>query len=319
MNLPMLDRPVDNTAQSAYMNCPREFLFSMVLHRRAREVKPALSFGSIWHKILECHYKSGADVVHVEDSVREWHSKTPQSPVGTDYRTLERALSDYKGPYLKKWPLAKDIKSTIGFPSSPMVEISTSIQGNGLAAPYAGKIDRFVEEDLCFIEDHKTTSRKDKYYFEQFQLSNQMMGYTFIGGLLVPDRRIVGVRINLYHVLTNESGFDRQLITFSQSQLEGWRDNYNKWVARIKLDYWAWRIAQGEDYGDLGLSGELADFIRAAGIEPFPAHFGDNGCSRKFGRCTYFNVCSLPPRVQMKALEQDFDVVPWNPLEVDDD
>lgn len=315
MDLPLLQRPIDNTALSAYMTCPREFLFSMVLHRRARETSQALSFGAIWHKVLEYHYKTGGDIVTVEDSVRAYHEKHPSAP-GSDYRTLERALMDYK-EYLKKWPLGKDLKATIGFPDRPMVEISTEIQGGDLAYPYAGKIDRAVSEDLDFIEDHKTTSRKESGYFEQFELSNQMKGYTYIANRLMPDRNIVGVRINLYHVLTRETNFDRQLITFSKAQLVEWAENYNKWFSRVKMEYWAWLLQQGADPSELGIDNVLVDFLR--GLDPFPAHFGDNGCSRKFGKCSYFHVCKLPPRVQMKALEQDFDVKPWNPLDADED
>jgi hypothetical protein len=297
------------------MNCPREYFFGYVLHRRARETSAALSFGDIWHKILELHYKTGADVVAVREGIFLHTADKPSS--GEDYRTLDRALMDYEKYYLKKWPLAKDIASTIGFPDNPMVELKVSMQGEPLIHPYAGKIDRLFEEDgLVYVEDHKTTSRFDKHFFKQFELSNQMKGYTTIGGHILPSRKVAGVRINAYHCLTTKTDFYRQVITFSKAQLDEWAENYNKWIVRLRMDYFAWRLSQGATPDELGLDPVLVDFLRR--IEPFPAHFGDNGCSRKFGMCTYYGVCSLPPRVHMKALEMDFDVKPWNPLDHDD-
>lgn len=317
-NLPVLERPIDNTAQSAFMNCPKEFFFGMVLHRRSREESSPLSFGSVWHKILEIHYKSGADIVAVEDGVRAYVAAHPM-PVSSDYRTLERALMDYKKKYLSRpeRTLSKDLLSTIGFPKNPMVELTTSIQGGKLEHPYAGKLDRLVSDELNFVEDHKTTSRFDKHYFSQYELSNQMMGYTYMANLLVPGANFVGVRINVYHVLTEKTDFKSQLVTFSKPQLDGWADNYNSWSAAIRLAYWSWRLQTGLDPAVLGLPDQLIDFMRQ--FNSWPAHFGDNGCSRKFGLCSYFHVCKLSPKIQMRALEQDFDVKPWNPLDADED
>lgn len=305
---------MDNTAQSAYMACPREFLFGMVLHRRSKERKSALSFGSLWHRILEEHYRSGADIIAVEEAATNiWEGDTPG-----DHRTLNRALMDYQ-KYLKTWGLAKDVQETVGFPDNPMVEMSTSAASEEIDHPYAGKIDRMVNEvdGLAFVEDHKTTSRLDKYYFDQFTNSNQMKGYKFLGGKLAPSIPLVGVRINVIHTLKNETNFHRRLITYSPSQMTEWADNYNKWIVRIRLDYWAWAIQGGADPEQVGIDGSMVDFLKQ--WQAFPAHFGDNGCSRKFGLCTYHGVCSLPPRVQMKALENDFVIAPWNPLNVEDD
>lgn len=316
----VLERPIDNTALSAYMACPKEFLFAMILHRRIKKgakEKQALSYGSLWHKILENHYLSGGDPHKVMEAIEIWQGNEPG-----DHRTFERAMMDYQ-KYLKTWDPDKDLKSTIGFPSNPLVEIQTQIRTDELAHPYSGKIDRMVceQDGMSFIEDHKTTSRLDSHYFDQFTNSNQMMGYTYIGQHTAPSHDIKGVRINLYHVLKNNTNFHRRVILFSKNKLREWVANYNKWIARVRIDYWAWLLAEGhatqEQLREVVGDGHLMDFI--LDIEAFPAHFGDNGCNRKYGLCTYFGICSLSPHIQMKALEQDFDVLPWNPLEVDDE
>lgn len=316
MELPVLGRPIDNTALGTYMACPREFLFAMVLNRRKKKGardSPALEFGSLWHKILELHYQSGGDIATVMQAIDFWKGNPPD-----DYRTFQRAMMDYRGKWQKTWDPEKDLRETVGFPDSPMVEIRAEIEAEELVHPYAGKIDRvFVEhEGQAFVEDHKTTSRLDKHYFKQFELSNQMMGYTFMGQRLAPSLGIAGVRINLYHCLTKQSNFHRRVIMFSKAQLRAWAENYNSWMGRLRMDYWSWYIQQGNDPDELGIDPGIVDLLR--NWTPMPAHFGDNGCSRKFGLCTYYGVCSLTPRVQMKVLEADFDIAPWNPLEVDE-
>ncbi len=315
--LPVLSRPIDNTALSSYMACPTEFLFAMIMHRRRIKGAPEsapLSFGSLWHRILELHYKSGGDIAQVMTSIESWQGNIPG-----DYRTYQRALESYQNKYLKTWDAEKDIQETVGYPNNPMIEVRAEIEDELLDHPYAGKIDRFFkdETDVGFIEDHKTTSRLDKHYFKQFENSNQMMGYTFIGQRLAPSLGIVGVRINLGHFLKNSTEFHRRTIMYSKSKLLKWAQNYNSWIARVRLDYWSWMIQQGGDPDELGIDSSLVDFLRHS-WQPFPSHYGDNGCSRKFGLCTYYGICSLPPRIQLKALEKDFELSTWNPLEVDD-
>jgi hypothetical protein len=304
--LPVIDRPIDNTALSAYMACPREYALAMMLHRRAAGTSAALTFGAAWHKALEIHYKSDGN----EDAVMlgtqlTW--KDHDSP--DDYRTLQRVLLDYK-KYAKTWgkPSAEAAK-TVGWPDAPLVELSTNAQGKYLMHPWAGKIDRIIElGGQYYIEDHKTTSRLDKNYFKQFELSYQMMGYTYLGRQLLPGKKIAGVRINLSHVLKTGTNFQRQLFTFSDRQIDEWVDVTNRWFKCLAGDV--------ELYLELVEKGyESLDALCAA----FPAHFGDNGCSRKFGLCQYLDVCSAPPQVRMRMLEQNFEFRPWNPLEVEDE
>src|SRR3972149_11547566 len=69
-----IPRSLDNTALDLYMTCPRKYFYAMVLNRRKTGLtKPALAYGSCWHKILETHYKSGgdADLVRVA-AITSW-------------------------------------------------------------------------------------------------------------------------------------------------------------------------------------------------------------------------------------------------------
>ena len=305
--LPGIDRPIDNTALQAYMTCPREYFFSMILHRRKAESakSPALGFGSLWHDILAMHYKSGG----VRELVQARAYKTGQghdSP--DDYRTLDRALLDYD-KYVKRELVTLDVQKTIGYPEAPLIEIATNAQGDGLLHPWAGKLDRIIElGGLIYVEDHKTTSRFDKNYWMQYELSNQMKGYTYLASQLFPELKIAGVRINLSHVLTASTEFNRKLFSYPADVMQDWITTTNEWLLRLSRDSEAYASA-------LEISGDPWE----AALTTFPAHYGDNACSRKFGLCSYHEVCSLSPRLRRRFLEANYDIYPWNPLTIDGD
>lgn len=305
--LPVIDRPLDNTALQAYMRCPREYWMSMVLHRRPKGKSAPLVFGTAWHKALEIHYRSNGnrDLVHLAVA-QAWEGHD----AADDYRTLNRVLLEYD-KYVKHYgPPGREDAKTLGSGADAVVEMSTNAQGDDLLHPWAGKIDRIIElNGLYYIEDHKTTSRFDKNYFRQFDLSNQMMGYTYLGKQILPNLNIVGVRINLLHVLTEKSAFHRQLFTFSPPQIKEWTVNSNHWMARLARDY-----EQVKADIEAGLYDPAVDLAPPS----FPGHYGDDGCSRKFGMCAYHPVCSSSPKIRKDVLEREFDINPWNPLEADE-
>lgn len=287
--LPVIDRPMDNTALSMYMTCPRKYDFSMRQHRRRTGApSPAIAYGTCWHAGLEAHYKTGGDADAVFMAMAQaWedHGKID------DHRTLDRCWLEYAN-YLKRWgTVDEEDARTVGFPESPAVEISANVEWPGALHAYAGKIDRIIElQGQYYVEDHKTTSRMGNYYFSQFELSNQMQGYVWIARMLIPEVKILGVRINAHCVLKRESKFERQLITFSEDRLQEWAENYNRWIERI--------------------SGSYAH-------EDFPGNY--SACDGKYGMCQYAEVCSMPPRLRQRVLEQDFEIAPWNPLEALED
>ena len=307
--LPVIDRPLDNTAMTAYMTCPREYYFSMVLHRRHPGKSPPLVFGSAWHKALETRYKGG-DVNLVRYAVSNWW-ETEGHNEPEDYRTLARCILDYDR-YCKEFGEDGNKESdgkTLGAAGEMMVELSTNAQDELLIHPWAGKLDRIIDlGGLIYPEDHKTTSRLDKHFFRQFELSNQMMGYTRLGKYLLPQMPVVGVRINVSHVLTKETKFYRQLVTFGPQQLQRWANVMNVWMTKLAADYTAINA-----FAD----GKPLPLIPPDDI--FVQHFGDNACSRKYGMCAYHPVCSSSPVAQANVLMKEFEINPWNPLKEGDD
>jgi hypothetical protein len=284
--LPVIDRPLDNTAMSLFMRCPRKYDFAMRRHRRGsgNTNSPALAYGSAWHTMMELHYKFGgdSDIVYM-GLEKHWqdHGKLD------DHRTKERAWLEYQKYVEKYGPPDQEEAKTVGFPDNPLVEISANVTWDGAPHAYAGKIDRIIElQGQYYVEDHKTTSRMGDYYFKQFELSNQMMGYVWIARKLIPGIKIAGVRINAHCVLKRESKFARNVISFSDDRLEEWAENYADWIARLQHCY-------AEDN--------------------FPGNYSE--CDGKYRICEYATVCSMPPRLRERVLESEFEINPWNPLD----
>lgn len=292
-------RVIDNTAMKAYMTCPRKFLYSMMQHRRGRGLPtPALAYGSGWHRALQASYSAPQSdratlVAAVEDyCITRWEKSTNPE----DYRTFDRTMVEYER-YLDNYGLPWDEPAqTVGWPDRPMVEITVDMPIPGARHPYAGKLDRIITENgLFLIEDHKTTSSMRADYFRQWELDSQMISYAALASI-VTGLQIAGVRINLHVCRKSDSLFERRVIPFSPKRMQDWMAKYDEWLARIEDE------VRRQAAGDPGA---------------FPENF--SACSGKYSMCEYAPVCSLDPSRRQYALEQDFDVAPWNPLESTED
>lgn len=299
---PHIDRSIDNTALAAFMECPRKFYYSMILNRRKGGLsKPALSYGTTWHAILETHYKTGGNIAAVKDAaIASWQPHDNPD----DHRTLERALKAYVG-YLGRWgdhnADSQGNGKTVGFPDTPVVELATELWWEGALHPYAGKIDRVFElQGLYYVEDHKTTSQLGANYFYQFDPSNQMMGYAVLAQELT-GLPIAGVRINAHGVLKTQDKFERKIVTYSQPRLAEWKRNYNNWIHRLELSL---GLLTDIEYDSMDPEDRL--------LKAFPHQF--NACAAKYGMCQYAEVCTSPPHLRKKIIEFEFEEQVWDPM-----
>ena len=294
----IIGRPIDNTVLSAYMACARRGLYMGWLHRRkGGTLSPALAFGSGWHHIMEAHFKHAecsldelvADVT--EYAAERWEDHQQLD----DHRTFQRAILEYK-KYIKTYGLPwNEEAKTVGWPENPLVEISSDVAIPDARHPYAGKKDRIITvHGQYLVEDHKTASRADS--FAAYEMDNQMIGYA-VQAQLLTGRPIAGVRVDRLVVRKNDSELERRTISYGQERLRQWMQNYDRQLDRLERD--------------LELFAKNPDIATTDG---FPLNF--SACHGKYGMCVYAGVCSLPPRMWQGVLEDDFEVIPWNPLEV---
>lgn len=296
----------DNTAVSCFMTCPREYMFAHVEDWFTKgKTSAPLHFGTVWHTALETHYRHDGDFLAVEDAVNRGWGTADFGP--DEFRTRQRLLSDYMR-YLATYgrptvEAATGQGKTVGEGDSLLLEIASNVTGGGLIRPWAVRLDRVFElVGGHYIEDHKTTSRMDGDYFSNFNLSNQIMGYTAVGQLLFPELDIRGVRVNVSYITKTKTEFLRQLFTYTPEQIAEWKETANAWTNRITTELMKYEMALANDYDPMTDS------------TIFPMHFGENGCVRRYGRCVFFPVCSASRPHRRRILNELFVKQPWNPL-----
>lgn len=283
-----LSRTVDATALGAFNRCPRLYDLSMRQHWHGKgSESPPLAYGTLWHVIMERHNLTDGDynTVVMEASVA-W--ETCKHDHMDDYRTLQRALLVYKD-YLKKYGKPSDNKNevTVGAPDNMLIEIPVNVADPELIYPYAGRIDRiFREGSQYYVEDHKTSSRMEKGWRYKYELSQQMMGYTWLASKLIGEP-VAGVRINLVVTRKNDHEFDRATVTFSPQRIKEWVDNTNA---------------------------TYADLLHAYQTDNFRGNYTDGGCAGKYGMCGFASVCKLRPELRLLQLQQEYQIREWDPL-----
>jgi hypothetical protein len=305
----IIGRSIDNTVLSAYMRCPSEAFKAYWLHRRneGHIPTPSLGFGSGWHHVMEANYKAPEssesdlyDFVHMFAAER-WEDHG----IKDDFRTFDRLMLEYK-KYLKQYGLPwREESKTLGWPTNPLVEIATEVAIPGARHPYTVKLDHPIRIGSQYaIEDHKTSSRQEAGYFKQYELDNQMMGYVCVGQR-VTGHEMIGARIAALFIRKNDSEHERRTIPFGQLRLQEWERNYDRWLDRIERDLqmYQYLLDKGDD--------QQTAMDTAFPLNKWACH------GRKYGHCSYVGTCALPPHLRQRALEEDFAVEVWNPLEAD--
>ena len=301
----LIGRVIDNTSIKDYKTCARKYLYGQVFHRRKRGLTAPLAYGSQWHYMMEANYK--APIMSREDLIdhaRMAAAERYESSGLDDYRTFDRGVLEFER-YLKRYGLPwEEEAKTVGWPDMPLVELPVELPIPGARHPYAGKIDRIISvSGQYLIEDHKTASQLRGDYFRQFELDDQMLGYTALARILT-GLPVAGVRINAHIVHKNDSIFERQTIHFAEPRIQDWMQNLDIWMGRLE-----------DSMAQLQASAGMTPAAQKVAVEAaFPANY--SACAGKYGMCQYAGVCVLAPVARQAVLEAEFDEVPWNPLAV---
>lgn len=293
---------IDNSSFEYITTCPRSAYYHIIRKRKSSDERPALNFGGAAHAGLEHRYRDVEGVRQLSDTLYngmvgaalDYEKGHPLS--NDDFRNSSR-LAGLLAGYNKKYPSepfkvapytndkgVSDIAVEVPF-SVPLGVIDE------IPIIWTGKIDLLVEwENQYWVLDHKTTSILGPSYFEQFFLSHQMRGYCWAAEKLL-DKPISGAIINVLGIRKEtKTGkaeeFLRQRFMYTQDQLQEWQTNALHTIAQFfqqcKNEYWpqynAW-------------------------------------CVGKFGKCQYFDVCTLPERQREVMLNSGcYTDVTWSPL-----
>jgi hypothetical protein len=297
---------IDNTTIEYLITCARSAQYYLLHKRRIAEQKSALFFGGAIHSALEYRYANAGIVAPAEipKGQNDLLSRLfEQSPVGVDdYRNLSLATEIIR-VYNQTYATEEFRIITNG--DKPLVEQAFAIELFRLKVPtwvhssgeliviYTGRIDLLVEWDGLFNVDHKTTSIMGAGFFEEQSMSPQQEGYMWAVqktlGVLPQGYVINAIRTRppakTRDAVTSED-FVRQKFPCPAERVTEWEYN----ITQIITEF-VWK------------------YIR--GYLPMEKKW----CIHKYGRCQYFDVCTLPKENRLMLLDSGmYADNTWSPL-----
>ena len=169
---------------------------------------------------------------------------------------------------------------------------------------WSGRIDAVARcNGAVRVVDHKTTSIMGDSFMQDFQISNQVLGYVWAAKQLWPDLDVSAFCVNAIHFKKptgsgpiTEPGprggpaalnFIRGYYEYSQNRIDEWEENCLAIVS---------------------------DFIHCLVRSQHPRH--TKWCFGKYGKCQYHDVCVQDePKVRENMIKSDmFKTVTWNPV-----
>jgi RecB family exonuclease len=313
----------DSVSLTSFLSCPRRYQLSILQGYVPRNpaVATALVFGILIHSALEQYHRARAAEASHDEALHKALAMALASPAAETLPTDEalaeepadadddgistRTAKTRTRYYLARtivWYLEhykNDALQTLVLPSGqPAVETSFRIPigievgggsgsgGNATEMLLCGHIDRVVLlNDQAYVVDYKTTKSLSRQFFEMFDLSHQMTGYT-LAGKVIFQREVKGAWIDGIALLQGSIKLARHLTNRTAGQLTEYRQLLQHVAQQATL--FASRYAE-QDY-------------------PM------NTASCYF--CDYKTCCRQPPEFRQRYIDQAFERKPgWNPLQ----
>lgn len=326
---------VDNSAIETFTTCPRYAQYYLTFAREAHARNAALTFGGAVHKGCEAIEKyegkeypkcniPGVNLTWTEEdtaqSVLTFFTENPAPP--DEYRTPQNALellahyrvrktfSDYQWNVLSdstgllierafEVPLGVlEVNATIHLPNWELPQHVSHIH-----IAWSGRIDLIAEcNNKNRVVDNKTSSIGGDQFIQDFQLSNQTIGYVWAARQLWPDFNVDGFCLNAFHLKKPGAG-----LGLLDKGPRGGKPALD--MFRAYFDYTNIRIAQWE-HNAMTL---VEDFVHCLVRNEFPLH--TKYCFSKYGKCQYHDICTIDePDVRLRMLQSDaYKDVTWNP------
>ena len=333
---------VDWSSIESLLGCNRSAEYKLV-HSRQGGSRSALTFGAAIHAGLEVWYRNkhliGVEFAHNDlisqcySAIESTFASSPPS-LFPDYRTSDYAIQSFHS-YITHYqnenltPFVHDGKPMVEFSFAyPLGKVELPIgmfkqwgygtltndaekesalpSSLGLATipvhiEWTGIIDMLAEinGDL-YVVDHKTTSIISQDFFDGFEIAMQPTGYFSAMQAAFPDLPIRGFMANVLACRKPVAALTKSGKPTSSKPFEPHRRQY---------DYHAWHVNEFKQDA-LALVEEL--FANVTN-KFFPKK--TQWCVGKYGKCPYFDVCSLPPESRMDMLNSDqYTNNTWKPV-----
>jgi hypothetical protein len=299
---------IDNSSLEYFNVCSRAAQHYLVDGKEKSDVRSSLIQGGAHHKGQEIINRVGVSQESVKKGVNAiadyYKEELPVIPEG-EWRTPNRVIEDFE-KYCKFYQtelwkvLEKDSNKLVEVPFAiPLgeVEFNGTPMNNGqnvgkIYVVWTGKVDLMIEwEDQNWVVDHKTSSIKGEHWWNQYTLSQPIIGYVW-AAQRITGKPFVGAVIN---------GIFLRKPSRTGVQVE---------FERRRFYYEPWRIMEWEKNTMVTVSDFLAHLKR--GFFPQETVW----CVGKYGLCQYFDVCTAAPQERKPILDSPkYRDVTWSPLE----
>jgi len=251
--------------------CPRRWYYNYRL-KRTKPSNPNMNRGSVFHLMHELFYGGLNSIDALKVEIANQHPEWVEliNPMSVVFVLYLQKYGEDKEFYLVDGKPALEQKFTIKITDDIFVR---------------GTIDYISKEHgRIYLEDIKVTKMYlSGYFFEQFELSWQMLLYSWVGKEIVPDAE--GFRIDGVHARDNSIKFEKSFYPFS--------DNIENILKEIHF------------------IGEEIKARLSTGAEPysqdeeknFPRQYAE--CHGKFGKCPYWDVCRSKESIQRRVIESE--------------
>jgi hypothetical protein len=278
---------IDSSTLSRYTTCPQEYYYYKVLKREATGWRAGIEFGSIIHQCLDIRYRGLGDIRDLQRKTLEKFYATARFEPG-DYRDLNYAIG-----LLERYDATYPIEPfDVLPPTEQHIEVAFSVPlPTLLGYKWTGRVDLVVRypDNRIWTLDHKTSSIGGASFFDEYLNSQAQVGYVWAMEQ-VTGQPIAGFIVNaIFNRKITRTGdgitFERQLFHVTQEQKEEWLENTTNVIRQIERD------------------------------EHFCQH--KSQCARKYGKCEYLDVCSMPRNARERILASNmYQDVTWDPLKV---
>lgn len=287
----------DATSLTLASECLRKYYYRMIFNISPRDKSVHLVFGGIYASSLELFYHRRAEGMSIDEALREavrhalqesWDQETGQPVVFDSAEKTRSNLIRTIVWYVDEFGLEDDngIKTHHLDDGRPAVELSFVLEFTDDLL-YCGHLDRVVDYGghLYWMDQKTTKSALSPFYFSTFELSNQFLGYTWAGQVILKSP-VVGGIIDAAQIGAGFSRFARQPITFAPQQLEEWRES---------------AIHHMRQAQEATRTGNFPMNLTACGY---------------YGGCPYKILCSRAPSVREHFIAGDFvhPEKPWDPI-----
>ena len=280
----------DGTSLDTLEACPRKYYYRHVMNAVPAGTSVHLLFGSLYATALETFYslRARGDSIEaalhavVKLALRQSWGQTFDHPAKTRMNLI-RTIIWYVDEFAEE---SEDGLRTYHLADgSAAVELSFTLEFSPDFL-YCGHLDRVVQYgDALYWMDQKTTGGAiTPRFFADFKPRTQFLGYTWAGQSILHSPVKGGV-IDAAQIAVGFSNFARDFITFTQSQIEEWKESALYWMHA------------GRDFFQRGF---------------FPMNLASCG---NYGGCPYRTLCARSPSIRENYLQSEYKTIaPWDPL-----